>query len=167
MGLNFFCCPVLSWLYFFLATPPRSNPWTDFSHLWLKWRVVTQGCAFWGFGWRPTILRGSTPCKKTQKGGVVRHFHKIVISPNSKWRTAAILPNVENAITRLSINWFGWNLGGRIPSCPRHVPMMRLPWQRPLPAAAMATAIVHLAVMVIWRPNAWTNFDEIWYTTAS
>ena len=28
---------------------------------------------------------------------------------------------------------FGWNLGGPIPSCPRHVPMMRLPWQRPLP----------------------------------
>ena len=28
----------------------------------------------------------------------------------------------------------GHNLGGHIPSCPRHVPMMRLPWQRPLPA---------------------------------
>ena len=23
---DFFCCPVLSWLYFFLETPPRSNP---------------------------------------------------------------------------------------------------------------------------------------------
>jgi len=26
------------WLYFFLATVPRSNPWTDFNRLWLKWR---------------------------------------------------------------------------------------------------------------------------------
>ena len=64
-------CHVLSWLYFFsLATPPRSNPWTEFNHLWLKWRVVTQGCAFWGFEWPPTILRGSKPPKR----GVVSHF---------------------------------------------------------------------------------------------
>jgi len=56
-----------------LAITPRSNPWTEFNHLWLKWRVVIQGCAFWGFEWPPTILRGSKP-PKPPKGGVVRHF---------------------------------------------------------------------------------------------
>ena len=82
-----FWCPVLSWLYFFLATPPRSNPWTDFNRLWLKWRVVTQGCAFWGFGSPPTILRGSKPPKIPKKGAWLGIFlpkwqnHKIVISP--------------------------------------------------------------------------------------
>ena len=29
---------------------------------------------------------------------------------------------------------FGWNFGGRIPSCPQHVPMMLLPWQWPMPS---------------------------------
>ena len=46
-----------------------------------------------------------------------------------------------------------------------HVPDMSptiwLPWQRPLPS------IEHSAVMGVWRPNAWTNFDEIWHTTAN
>jgi len=138
----------------------RSNPWTDFNHLWLKWRAITQGCAFLGSGWRPIILRGSNP----QKGGVVRHFpakrenYKIVMSPAwnigsisnfdrvieplSGWSRitkfifkmadGAILQNVENAITRLSVDRFGWNLGGRILSCPRHVPH---------DAVAMATAV--------------------------
>ena len=80
--------PVLSWLYFFFsATPPRSNPWTEFNHLWLSWRVVTQGCAFWGFEWQPTILRGSNPPKKPKKGawlGIIQpkwQNYKIVISP--------------------------------------------------------------------------------------
>jgi len=40
---------------------------------------------------------------------------------------------IRNAITRLPIDRLGRNLGGHIPSCPRHVPMMRLPWQRSLP----------------------------------
>jgi len=40
---------------------------------------------------------------------------------DSRWRTAAILENVEDAITRLSMDRFGRNLGDRIPSCPRHV----------------------------------------------
>jgi len=34
---------------------------------------------------------------------------------------AAILENVGNAITRLSMDRFGRNLGDRILSCPRHV----------------------------------------------
>jgi len=54
------CCDfvVLSCLAytFFLATATRLNPWSDFNHLWLKRRVVTQGCAVWRFGWWPTIL---------------------------------------------------------------------------------------------------------------
>ena len=39
--------------------------------------------------------------------------------------------------------------------------VMRLPWQRP------KQRIVHSAVMGVWSANAWTNFDEIWCTTAN
>jgi len=42
--------------------------------------------------------------------------------------------NIRNAITRLPMDRLGRKLGGHIPSCPRHVHMMRLPWQRPLPS---------------------------------
>jgi len=38
-----------------------------------------------------------------------------------KWRTAAILENILNAISRLPTDRLGRNLGGFIPSCPRHV----------------------------------------------
>ena len=54
--------------------------------------------------------------------------------------------------------------GCHIPSCSRHVRHN---------AVAMATVVAlqrctgHSAVMGIWRPNAWTNFVEIWYTTAN
>jgi len=34
-------------------------------------------------------------------------------------------------------------------------------------ATARQRHIVHSAVMGVWRPNAWINFDEIWYTTAN
>jgi len=103
-----FCCPVLSWLYFsFLATPPRS----DFNHLWLKWRVVTQGCAFWGFGWRPTILRGSKPPKNPKKGAWLGIFqpnwqnYKIVISPAGN---IGSIPNFDRVIEPHS--WLrGWS----------------------------------------------------------
>jgi len=44
-----------------------------------------------------------------------------VIFLNSRWRTAAILENVGNAITRLLINPVGREFGGRITSCPGHV----------------------------------------------
>ena len=152
--------PVLSWLYFFLGLAPRSHPWTDFNRLWPKWRVVTQGCAFWEFEWPPTILRGSKTPKNPKKGAWLGIFqpmwqnYKIVISiPNfdtviephswlrewsritkfySRWRTAAILQNIGNAITRLPMDRFGWNLGGRIPSCPRYVRHV---------AVAIATAV--------------------------
>jgi len=58
---------------------------------------------------------------------------------------------IRNAITRLPIDRLGRNLGGHIPSCPRHVPH---------DAVAIATAsayqrcIEHSAVMGVWRPNA-------------
>ena len=51
---------------------------------------------------------------------------------NSTWRTAAMLENVGNAITRLPIDLIGLNLGGRIPSCFRYVRY---------DAVAMATAL--------------------------
>jgi len=95
----------------FLATPPRSNPWTDFNHLWLKWRVVTQGCAFWEFGWRTTILRGSNPPKPPQKGAWLGIFqpkwqnYKIVISPAGN---IGSIPNFDRVIEPHS--WLrGWS----------------------------------------------------------
>ena len=99
-------CPVLV-ILFSLATLPRSNPRTDFNHLCLKWRVVTEGCAFWGFEWRPTILRGSKP----QKGGVVRHFPAKVanfISVISPAGNIGSIPNFETVIEPHS--WLrGWS----------------------------------------------------------
>jgi len=66
-------------------------------------------------------------------------------------RTAAMLLNIRNAITRLPMDRLGRKLGGHIPSCPRHVRH---------DAVAMATAvaqqrrIVYSAIMAVWRPNA-------------
>ena len=50
----------------------------------------------------------------------VSHVTKCEKNSNSRWRTAAILENVGNAITRSPTDRSGRNLGGRIPSCPRH-----------------------------------------------
>ena len=75
-----------------------------------------------------------------------------------------MLENIWNAITRLPMDRLGRNLGGRIPSCSRHVRHV---------VVAMATAVAqqqrieHSAVMGIWRPNVRINFDEIWYLTAN
>jgi len=106
-----FCCPVLSCCSgytFFLATPPRSNPWTEFNYLWLKWRAVAQGCAFWGFEWPPTILRGSKPPKK---GAWLDIFepklqnYKIVLSPAGN---IGSIPNFDMVIE--PHNWLrGWS----------------------------------------------------------
>jgi len=68
-----------------------------------------------------------------------------------KWRTAAMFENIRNVITRLPIDQPRPNLGGHIPSCPRHFPH---------DLVAMATAVAqqrrieHYAVMGVWRPNA-------------
>ena len=43
-----------------------------------------------------------------------------------------MLVNVANVMIRLSMDRFGRNLSGHIPSRPRHVRHDRLPWQRPL-----------------------------------
>ena len=62
-----------------------------------------------------------------------------------------MLENIPNAITRLPMERLGRKLGGRIPSCPRHVRH---------DAVAMATAVaqqrrtVYSAIMGVWRPNA-------------
>jgi len=103
-------CPVLSCpgYTFFLATPPRLNPWTEFSHLWLKWRVVTQGCAFLGFEWPPAIFRGSKPPKKPKKGAWLGIFqpkwqnYKIVISPAGD---IGSIPNFDVVIEPHSCGW--------------------------------------------------------------
>jgi len=239
-----------------------------------------QGCAFWGFGWRPTILRGSTPQKKPKKafssrsGKIIKsqylrrgdridtkfwHDNRAtwmtswggpkLENSNSRWRTAAILENVGDAITRLSMGRFGRKLSGRIPSCPRHIrhnavamtmvniqqlwasggrtrePILmkfgtqqqittsitvswsnitifkiqnggqppcckshnsfingpigtKLGWSYPIMSPiclpwcgchgdGRCLATAQHSVMGVWRPNARTNFDEIYYTTAT
>ena len=62
-----------------------------------------------------------------------------------------MLENIGNVITRLSMDRFERNFGGRILSRPRHVCR---------DAVAMATAVAqqrcieHSTVMGVWRPNA-------------
>jgi len=62
-----------------------------------------------------------------------------------------MLENIRNVITHLPMDRLGLNLGGRIPSCYRHVRHV---------AVAMATAVAYQqrieqsAVMSVWRPNA-------------
>ena len=51
--------------------------------------------------------------------------------------------NIRNVITHLPIDRLRPNLGGHIPSCPRHVPTIWLPWRRPLPGNG-ALYIQHL-----------------------
>ena len=74
---------------------------------------------------------------------------------NSKWRTAAMSEYIRNVITRLPMDRLRPNLGGHIRSCPRYVPHDSV------------ACIEHSAVMAVRRPNAWTNFVEIWFTTAN
>jgi len=93
-----------------------------------------------------TVMRSNIKIFKIQNGRR---------PPCWKWIRNAIF-----LITRLPMDRLGCNLGGHIPSCPRHVRR---------DAVAMATAaayqrrIERSAVMGVWRPNAWTNFDEIRY----
>ena len=78
-------------------------------------RVMTRRhprmCAFWGFKWPPTILRGSKPPKNPKKGAWVGIFqpkwqnYKIVISP--AWNIGSI-PNFDVVIEPHS--WLhGWS----------------------------------------------------------
>jgi len=64
---------------------------------------------------------------------------------NSKWRTAAMLENIRNAITRLPMDRLGRNLGGRMSA------MLRLPWQRPLPSN------VALNIQQLWASGGRTR----------
>jgi len=74
---------------------------------------------------------------------------------NSKWLTAAMLENIRNVITRLPMYRLRPNLGGHIPSCPWHVPTIRLPWQQPLPCNGA------LYIQQLWasggRTREWWN----------
>jgi len=100
-----FCCPVLSCpilvILFFPRNSAQVEPLDHFNRLWLKWRVVTQGCAIWGFGWRPTILRVSNPPKPAKKGAWLGIFqpnwqnYKIVISPAGN---SGSTPNFDRVI---------------------------------------------------------------------
>ena len=62
-----------------------------------------------------------------------------------------MLENIRNAITRLPVDQLGRKLGGHIPSCPRHVAMMRLPWQRPLPSNGA------LNILLLWASRGRTR----------
>ena len=62
-----------------------------------------------------------------------------------------MLENILNNITRLPMDRLGRNLGGHIPSCPRHV---RRDAVSMATAAAYQRRIEHSAVMGVWRPKA-------------
>jgi len=75
--------------------------------------------------------------------------------------------NIGNTITHLPMHQLGRNLADRIPSRSWHVRRNTIAMattQRPLPSNG---ALDIQQFMGIWRPNAWTNFGEIWYTTAN
>ena len=59
-----------------------------------------------------------------------------------------MLENIRNAITRLQMDRLGRNLGGHIPSCPRHVRH---------DAVAMATANGALNIMQLWASGGRTR----------
>jgi len=105
-------CPVMSWLYFFSRNSAQVEPLDGIYHLWLKWRVVTQGCAFWVFEWQPIILRGSKPPKTPKKGAWLGIFqpkwqnYKMVISPAEN---IGSIPNFDIVIEPHS--WLrGWSI---------------------------------------------------------
>jgi len=75
-----------------------------------------------------------------------------------------MLENIGNTITRLAMDQLGRNSAGRIPSCSRHVRHNPVDMATP---DAYQQRTGHSAVMGVWRLNAWTNLDEIWYTTAN
>jgi len=62
---------------------------------------------------------------------------------------------IRNAITRLPMDRLERNLGGHIPSYPRHV---RHDAVAMATAAAYQRCIEHSAVIGVWRPNSSTNF---------
>jgi len=142
------------------TTPPFWLPW--------RWPLPSNGALnilqLWAPGGRtrkPILIKFGTDQQVKTAMTVVRSNVKIFKTKNGGrppcWKY------IRNAITRLPMDRLGRNLGGHIPSCPRHVRH---------DAVAMATAAVyqrrieHSAVMGVWRPNAWTNFDEIRYTAA-
>ena len=100
----------------------RPNAWTNF---W--WNLVSKRKL--GPQWQPR--------------------DQILIFLNSKWRTAAILENIRNI--RLPMDRLRPNLGGHIPSCPRHVPTIRLAWQRPLPSNSA------LNILQLWASGGRTR----------
>jgi len=86
--------------------------------------LVTTHCTFSSYG------RLETECvnqfwwnlvHSSRLGPQWQSHDQILLFFNSKWRTAAMLENIQNVITRLPMDRLRPNLGGHIPSCPRHV----------------------------------------------
>jgi len=71
----------------------------------------------------------------------------------SRWHTASILQNVGNAITCLSMERFGWNLGVHIPPCPGHVCH---------DAVAMATAVALATAHQPLPSNSALYIQQLW-----
>ena len=84
---------------------------------------------------------------------------------NARWRMAAILLNVGNAITRPPVDRFGRNLGGNIPSCPRHVRRdavaMKFGMQQQIRTAmtVMRSNIKIFKIQNGGRPPCWKIFE--------
>jgi len=110
-----------------------------------QWPLPSNGALYiqqlWASGDRtrePILMKFG---KRTQ----IRTTWSNIIFLNSKWRTAAMLENIRNVITRLPMDWLRPNLSGHIPSCPRHVPH---------DSVAMATA---LNILQLWASGGRTR----------
>ena len=72
-----------------------------------------------------------------------------------------MLENIRNAITRLPMNQLGSNLGGRIPSCYRHVRHVAVAmatahaWQRPLPSNGACNGALN--ILQLWASGGRTR----------
>ena len=114
---------------------PQKKAWLGiFQPNWQKYKIFIS----------PAAKMGSTANFDTviEPHSWLRGWSRITYS-YSRWRTAAILQNVGYAITRLSMDRLGWNLGGRIPSCPQYVP--------------------HIHQYGDWYTGCWWVGCDIWY----
>jgi len=83
---------------FFRELTYRSDASTDFRTWWLKRRGLAQGCAFFGFRWHCSKLRGILPPESPKTfGGVNRRFQaKLVTAKNMHIiKTTASIPTTS------------------------------------------------------------------------
>ena len=69
--------------------PPHFHGW------WLKWHGLTQGCAFFGFGWYFSPFRGSTCPKTPILGAWIGIFQ-----PNAKYWNVHIIKTTASIINK-------------------------------------------------------------------